>query len=296
MKAFCLIVESRSFSKAADAVFLTQSAMSHLVKSLEDELGVKLLYRRGREVRPTPAGELLYRHARQLLDHYRKMGGDMDDLVGRVQGPLSIGATATAAAYLLPEVFYGFSKQYAGVVLQVKVESSEKIVQDLREGRIEVGIVEGDAKDFPFHAVGIAGDEIVPIVSDDHPLAGSESASVGDLASHALILPEAGSASREFLDDFFRKAGIPPEEVKVRMTAGSPELIIQMVQSGIGISFLSKWSVFRAVKEGTIRILQVSGAKLVRDFCMVSVEEVPITAAARAFTAFVRGYRFFMPF
>lgn len=296
MKAFCLIVEGRSFSKAADAVFLTQSAMSHLVKSLEDEFDVKLLHRRGREVHPTPAGQLLYRHARQLLDQYKKMGEDMDDLIGRVQGPLSIGVTATAAAYLLPQVFYDFSKQYAGVVLQVKVEGSEKILSDLREGRIEVGVVEGNATDFPFYSIRIAEDEIVPIVPDDHPLAVRESVSAGDLASCFLILPEAGSAAQEFLYDFFRKSGIQPEEIKVKMTAGSPELIIQMVQSGIGISFLSKWSVFRAVKEGTIKVLQISGTKLVRDFCMLSLEEAPVTAAARAFAAFVRGYRFFMPF
>lgn len=275
---------------------MTQSAMSHLVKSLEDEFGVKLFHRRGREVCPTPAGQLLYRHARQLLEGYRKMGGDLDDLTGRVQGPLSIGATATAAAYLLPQVFYDFSKQYEGVVLQVKAESSEKVLSDLREGRSEVGVVEGNAAGLPFHSVAIAGDEIVPIVPDDHPLAGSGPVSIADLASHALILPEAGSAEREFLDDFFRKAGIQPEEITVRMTAGSPELVIQMVQSGIGISLLSKWSVFRAVKEGTIRVLQMSGTKLTRDFCMISLEEVPVTAAARAFTAFVREYRFFMPF
>src|SRR4030042_6182945 len=100
LKAFCLVVEMKSFSKAAEAKFMTQSAMSHLIKSLEDELGVKLLIRHARNVTPTPAGRIFFKHAKQILDHYKKMGNDIFTHVHKVKGPLSIVASTTVATYL----------------------------------------------------------------------------------------------------------------------------------------------------------------------------------------------------
>src|SRR5512135_1923344 len=108
LKAFCLIVETKSFSKAAEAKFMTQSAMSHLIKNLEDDFGMKLLIRKGKNIVPTPAGRILYDHAQQILTQYKRMENDLYASANKVKGLLSIGASATAATYLLPQVFYDF--------------------------------------------------------------------------------------------------------------------------------------------------------------------------------------------
>src|SRR4030066_1512877 len=99
LKAFCLVIEMKSFSKAAEAKFMTQSAMSHLIKNLEDEMGVKLLNRSGKTVTPTPAGRLLYDHAKKILDDYKVMENGIYNLVKKVKGLLYIGATTTVATY-----------------------------------------------------------------------------------------------------------------------------------------------------------------------------------------------------
>ena len=121
LKAFCLIVEMKSFSKAAESKFMTQSAISHLVKNLEDELGVKLLNRQAKNVTPTPAGKLFYDYAKQILDLYKKVENDVYSLVHKVKGPLTIGASPTVAIYLLPEVLYSFTKHYPEVQIEVSV-------------------------------------------------------------------------------------------------------------------------------------------------------------------------------
>ncbi|MEW6161984.1 MAG: selenium metabolism-associated LysR family transcriptional regulator [Nitrospirota bacterium] len=296
LKAFCLVVEMKSFSKAAEAKFLTQSAMSHLIKNLEDELGVKLLERESKTVTPTPAGRLFYDYAKQILELYKKMENDVYSLVHKARGPLSIGASPTAATYLLPQVFYSFSKNYPEVQIEVSVSNTESTIDYLCEGMIDIGIVEGNPQKTTIHLEEIAEDEMVIIASDDNLLTKKKPLTPQDLISQPFIMPETGSGTRELVDDFLHNLGIEPGNIKVSMTLGNPELIVRMVQSGMGISFVSKWSVFSALKDGSIKLLHMPTKRLRRKFYLISLHEEPSTVAARTFRKFIREYKFFMPF
>jgi len=296
LKAFCLVVEMKSFSKAAEAKLMTQSAMSHLIKNLEDELGVKLLSRQGKTVLPTPAGRVFYASAKQIIEQYKKMDDSISALTQKVKGPLPLGASITIATYLLPQVFYTFYRKYPDVQIDLSVSNTEGIIHDLREGTIDIGIVEGNIKNSPVFLEEIAEDEIVLIASDDNLLTKKDRLRSRDLLSQPLIMPEAGSGIREFIDDFFHTSKIDTREIKIAMTIGNPELAVQLVQSGIGISFVSKWSVFKAIKDGSINILNISGKKLRRKIYLVSVEKEPVTMTGKIFWDFLKEYRFFMPF
>lgn len=296
LKSFCLVVEMKSFSKAAEVKFMTQSAMSHLIKNLEDELGVQLLMRRGKTVVPTPVGKILYEHARTILEQYKRMDSDINLLVGQVKGPLHIGTSLTAATYLLPQVLYSFLKAYPEVQIQVSTSNTEGILNDLQNCQIDLGIVEGKVTFMNVVAEEIAEDEIVIIASEDNPLTAKQPLLAEDLVSQSFIMPEIGSGLRSFIEDFFRAYQIETKEIKVSMTLANPELIIHMVQSGLGISFVSKWSVFRAIQEGTIKVLRLSGKRLQRKFYMINISKEPSTKTLGTFVEFVRGYRFFIPF
>ena len=296
LKAFCLVVEMKSFSKAAEVKFMTQSAISHLIKNLEDELRVQLLIRRGKTVVLTPAGKIFYEHSLKILEQYKKMDNEINVLVQRVKGPLHIGSSTTAASYLLPQVLYNFSKTHPEVQIQLSVSNTEGIMDDLQNGRIDLGIVEGKVKFVNIFAEEIAEDEIVIIASEDNPLTVKQPLIARDLASQSFIMPETGSGLREFIEDFFQASKIEPKDMKVSMTLANSELIIQMVQSGLGISFVSKWSVFRAIQEGTIKLLKLSGKSLQRKFYMINISKEPLSMTSRSFIEFVRGYRFFIPF
>jgi DNA-binding transcriptional LysR family regulator len=296
LKTFCLIVEKKSFSKAAEACFITQSAVSHLIKNLEDELGVKLLNRESKTVTLTPAGRLFYEHAIQILENYKKMENDVYDLVHKVKGPLVIGASPTAATYLLPQVFYSFSKDYPEVQIKVSVSNTEAIIDHLYAGIIDVGIVEGNIKKATITVEEIAEDEMVIIASDENPLTKKKPLTPHDLISQPFIMPEAGSVTRELVDDFLHAAGIELGNIKISMTLGNPELIVRMVQTGIGISFISKWSVFSAIKDGSIKLLNVAGKRLKSKFYLVSLSKEPSTIVEKTFRKFIKEYRFFIPF
>jgi DNA-binding transcriptional LysR family regulator len=296
LRAFCLVVEMKSFSKAAEANFVTQSAMSHLIKNLEDELGGKLLNRSGKTVTPTSAGKVLYTYARRILEDYKALENDIYSIVKKIKGPLHLGASMTAAKFLLPQVFYDFVKNYQEVRINLSVLSSEKVVMELHQGKIDVGVVEGPVKDKNIISRAIARDEIVLIAPEDNPLARKKTITPQDLICQPHILPEAGSGTREFIDEFLHMLKIDPQDINVIMTLGDPELQVQLVQSGLGVSFVSRWAVFKALKEGTVKMLKTPGRKLYRKVYLLSMDKEPSTMAARTFLEFVKGYRFFIPF
>jgi DNA-binding transcriptional LysR family regulator len=257
---------------------------------------MKLLIRKGKTVMPTPAGRLLYEHAQKILKQYISMENDLYGAVHKVKGILSIGASATAAKYLLPQVFYDFSKNYHEVQVNLSVSNTEKIINELHQGEIDIGIVEGNVKDTNIILEEIAEDEIVLISSDQNPLTKKSRVTTQDILSQPFIMPEAGSGTREFINDFFSMANIDMGNINVLMTLGDPELLVQMVQSGLGISFVSKWSVFKTIKEGTIKVLNMPGRRLSRKFYIIGLDKQPSTMSAKTFLEFVKGYRFFIPF
>jgi DNA-binding transcriptional LysR family regulator len=296
LKSYCLVVETKSFSRAAQAKHMTQSAMSRLIKGLEDDLGVTLLHRKGKAVVPTPEGRLFYEHAQKILADYSLMEQSIGLAATASKSVLRLGASRTPAIHLLPQVIYDFSKAHPGIKLDLSVCKTTNVLRDLRDGKIDIGIVEGNTGDHAFPAEAIAEDEVVVIAPENHPLTKKKNIALRDLAAESFILPDRGSGTRELIDDFFRDAGIDPRHIKARMTLGSPELIVQMVQAGLGIAFASKWSLFTAVKEGTVKVLRVSGKKMKRHFYLISSDKGTMSAIAVTFKEFMQKHSFFIPF
>lgn len=296
LETFCLVVEQKSFSKAAETKFLTQSAVSHLIRNLEEEMGVRLLNRRGKFVVPTPAGRIFYQHARKILDQFRKMEEEVDQLSEKVRGSLPIGADPTIATYLLPQVFYRFFLQYPDVNVNLRTQSTEQILHDLLDGKIEIGLVDQKAPHPALSYDLLANDEIVLIASDENPLTKKHRVTARDLTTQPFILPTPGSGIRTCVDRFFHHRRIDPNKITMILTLDRPDLIVRMVQSGIGIAFVSKWSAFSGIQEGTIRILNPSGKKLKRHFFLVCGAKEDLSLATRTFYDFIKEYVFFVPF
>jgi len=296
LRAFCLVFEMKSFSKAAEAKFLTQSAVSHLIRNLENELGATLFIRRGKTVSPTPAGRLFYAHAKRIMSQYEEMETEIRSRVGSVAGQLHIGATPTIAAYLLPQVFYGFSRQYPGVLIELSDMNSEKIIENLLEGKTEIGFLDSGTGHPSLSTEAIAEDEIVLIASDNNALTRIDSPSPHDLVAQPFILPEPGSATREFIEGLFKEMGIAPRQLRIPMILGNPELTVAMVQSGVGVSFVSRWAAKKALLDGSVRCVDIPVRSRRRNFYLVLAAKESATATTRAFRDFIRGYKFFTPY
>ncbi len=290
LQTFCRVVEQKSFSKAAEAQLLTQSAVSHLIRNLEEEMGVRLLNRRGRFVVPTSAGRVFYAHARKILEQFEQMEEAVDQLAKKVRGPLPIGADPTIATYLLPRIFYRFALKYPEVGMHLSTQKTERILTDLIEGKIDIGLVDQQVDHRSLHYDLLAGDEIVLIASDENPLLGKKRLTSRDLITQPFILPIAGTGIRSCIDRFFHHRRIEPDQIKILLTLDRPDLIVRMVQSGLGIAFVSRWSAAAGLREGTLRILQPPGKPLERDFFLVRGSEENLSCAAKTLYDFIKKY------
>ena len=296
LKAFCLVVEMKSFTKAAEARFMTQSAISHLIRNLEDEFGVKLLNRKGKTIELTPVGRAFYKQAKFILGQYKAMEDKLYCVLNKVKGSILIGASPTISTYLLPQVFYDFYRKYPEVHIHLSVSDTGEIINELSEGRIDIGIVEGRVNNSRIVSERIAEDEIVMIASENNPLTEKTGVTSEDLTSQTFILPESGSGTREIIDDYLTSLGINVQELRIFMTTGSPELIIQMVQSGSGVAFVSKWSAFKSIKDNMVKLLPANSPRLRRQFRIAFLDQQTLPMTVKTFIAFVREYKFFIPF
>jgi LysR family transcriptional regulator, transcriptional activator of the cysJI operon len=296
LQIFCAVIENESFSKAAEAKFLTQSAISHLIKGLEKNLGTTLLYRHTHAVKPTPAGEVFYRHAKKILSGYKRLSEDIYELLHKVKGPLHIGADFTTAVYLLPQLIYQFNLMYNEVIFQVSIKNPEEMVRELDSGEIDFAItVETLPERFRFEEK-LVEDEMVLIGPENHPLADRGRILPMELSLYPFVLVGSSTEKPGFADTLFHNIGIAPKSLKIVMITESQNLAIKMVKYGIGLSVVSKWAVFRDVREGAVIMLNASQDKILRKFKMIRLEKIPITAAAKAFLQFTRNYSFFVPF
>ena len=296
LDVFCAVIEYESFSRAAEAKFLTQSAISHLIKGLETDLGTQLIYRHTRAIKPTPAGLVFYKRAKKILSGYKRLTEDIHELLHQVKGHLHIGADATAANYLLPQLIYQFKIAYHEVTIHVWIIDQGKMVPELNNAAIDFAITLEKLPEKIFFEEELVEDEMVLIGPENNPLAGKDRILPMELCTHPFVLVAPRGDRPGLADNFFYNIGIDPKSLNIVMVTDSQNLAIKMVKYGIGLSVVSKWAVFKDVREGAVIILNASQDNILRKFNMIRLEKIPITAAAREFLKFTKNYSFFVPF
>ncbi|MFQ5847223.1 MAG: selenium metabolism-associated LysR family transcriptional regulator [Candidatus Methylomirabilales bacterium] len=269
LEVFCWIVELKSFSKAAEAVYLTQPTVSGHIKGLEEFVGLKLLDRLGREVVPTKAGELLYGYARQVLALRSQAIQALEEYKGSLKGQLVIGGSNIPGEYVLPALLARFKTRYPDVSISLKIADSRQVARGVLEGAYELGAVGAKFDDGQLVYLKLWEDELVLALPADHAWANRRAVAIGDLSGQPLILREVGSGSRKVLEDALRVAGISAGALTVVAELGSTEAIRQALKSGAGISVISLRAIQEDLDRGTLRTVPLEGVRLTRDFYLI---------------------------
>jgi len=267
---FVTIVERNNFTRAAEELHLTQSAVSREIQVLEKKYGVKLFDRTNKYVRLTKAGEVLYHHAKDILVQYDRIEKLINDLTHSVQGVLEIGSGYTFGEYLLPRVIQEFKSLYPSIIPKITIKNSHRIVAQVLRHELDIGIVEGKFEMQGLIAEPFAHDEMVVIVSPMHRLAGRVDVEIDELRSETWILRELGSGTREVTNRVFSDVGLSPVSV---MEFGSSQVIKGSVEAGLGISIISEWTIRKEMKYGTLCALKIKSVPISRDVCYV----LPVT-------------------
>ena len=168
LEIFCKVVELKSFSKAAEALFLTQPTISNHIKALEDEVGIQLLDRLGRNVLPTKAGEVLYKYAREIVRLKSNAIQELNEFMGNVKGSLIIGGSTIPGEYILPEYIARFKKGYPNIAVTLRLGDTQDIINLLIDGNIEMGIVGSRTDDKRIDRREFLNDELILVASPKH--------------------------------------------------------------------------------------------------------------------------------
>lgn len=289
LKVFRTVAERLSFRQAAEALYLTQPAVTQQVKILEDELGLQLFDRGGSVVKLTAAGERLLSHAKNIARVVAAAEQDLAQFKGVTQGRLKIGASTTIAQYVLPRLLGEFSKVYPGIELSVVSANTEQVVSGVVKGAFAMGLIEGPAMRRELKTERFLTDALAVITRAANDGSGREIVPAEMIANSRLILREQGSGTRRVVEAALRKAGIRISRANVIMELDSTEAIKSAVEAGLGIGFVPRRAIHKELKLGTLAELNVQGLKIERYFLIVRLRGLQPEPSAAAFLRFARG-------
>jgi DNA-binding transcriptional LysR family regulator len=287
LATFVYVAKLKSFSRAGQKVFRSQSAVSAQIRQLEQAYRAKLLDRSAKSVELTPAGEVLFEYAERLLRLRDESIQVVADRGNVVQGPVLFGANEATCLYLLPDIFAEFQRRFPQVHISIYRNFSHKILQRIEDGSIDVGIVTLPAKSPNLKVHHIHRDRVRLMVSAKNPLALRSKITMDEVASQPIILPRTGY-TRQVLDKLLRPYR---SRVHVAMELPSIGMIKRFVGADVGVSFISESFARDQVKAGEVKLLSVEGVDLWRELGLVYRRDRSLPRAAQALIATIREHR-----
>jgi DNA-binding transcriptional LysR family regulator len=288
LKIFCDLVESKSFSAAAEANFVTQSAVSQQVRGLEEKFRRRLLERvRGRrEVRLTEGGEAFYEESRQVLAAYAQLEERLRALTGTVSGTVRVATVYSIGLHELPPAVRRFMALYPEAKIDLEYSRTTRIVRDVLAGTVDLGIVAYPEKKRGLTVVPLGGDRLVLICPPGHALAGHKKLRARDLAGHDFVFFERDIPTRRATDKILRAHG-----VTVRRVAefDNIETIKRAVEVGFGAAIVPRASVVDEQRTGQLAAVPLAEAEWTRSVGVIYRSDRTLGTAARKFIELLRS-------
>ncbi|MBO9631822.1 MAG: LysR family transcriptional regulator [Chitinophagaceae bacterium] len=270
LKVFHTVASRLSFTRAAEELFITQPAVTKHINEIEQYFKVKLFERDGRKIRLTPAGQTLFRYTTDLFALYRNLEFEMHTQADKKAGRLRVGASTTVAQYVLPPVLASFHKKFPDIRITLSTDNTEQIEQALQQHQVDVGLIEGRAKNSAFRYTPFLKDELVLVANAANPLAKKGIIKPAELLKIPLLLREPGLGTLEVIAHALRPLGIKISQLKKEMQLSNTESIKGYLQHSQSMAFLSIHSILAELEQRLFTVIEVKGLNIQRDFHFIS--------------------------
>ena len=290
LRVFITAARTLSFTRTAEQLDISQPAVSKHVGELESRYGVQLFTRRGSRLELTDAGRTLLDEAQHVVDDYRRLEYEMSLCTGQTEGELRLGASTTISQYLLPPILARFTTRFPKMRVSLLSGNSGQIEQALDDHAIDLGLVESVSRRQGLHYTLFRPDELVLVARPGGPHARTESVTPEMLCRIPLVLRENGSGTLEVISAALAEQGIRLSQLQVVLRLGSTEGIKGFVRNSDAMAIVSAFSVVDELRSGTLRIVDLEGMTLLRDFVFVHSEAHP-TRLVRQFMDFALACR-----
>ena len=288
LAAFCVVVEKKSFSEAAEALGVTQPAVSLQIRALEQRLGRRLLDRSGRRVEPTEAGLVLYRNAQRMLEAEQQLIEDFArEESGELHGTLAIGASTGPGAHLVPLLLCEFQRAHPALRVSLSVSDTQTVIDDVADRELELGVVGAVRRRRSLDFEPLALDEIVLAVPPGHRFANRD-VPLEELEQESHIVMQEGAGVRQVIEAELRRVGLRLRELNARLELGLQESVKSAVAAGYGVAFISRTAIEGELAAGTLGLARVRGLEPTRQIYVVRAHGRASTRAAEAFLEFAK--------
>jgi LysR family transcriptional regulator, regulator for metE and metH len=243
-----------SVTRAAEKLHLTQSALSHQLRDIESRLAVQLFLRLGKRMVLTPEGDRVLTAAKRILDDIRRTEDDLRLMAQHGKGVLRLCTQCNTGYHWLPPLLQSFHRKFPGVDVQIMVNATDRPIEALLEGQIDLAVVTSEVDDKRLVSQPLFQDELVAVVAPSHPFAKRQHVEADDFSEEHLIIYTADRSDSYTFRRILSPAGVEPARVsQVPLT----EAILELVKAGLGVSVMARWAIEPALKTGAVRAVRI---------------------------------------
>lgn len=288
LKIFCDLVETQSFSLAAEKNFITQSAVSQRICALEQKFNKRLLDRvRGKsEIKLTPVGEVFYRSAKRVLASYEELQENMRSLTGKISGTVKVATVYSVGLHELPPKVREFMSKFPSVKIDIEYSRTTRIVRDVLSGEIELGVVAFPEPRRGLTIVPMPSDRLVLICPPGHELAGRRQIAVRELRGRPFVMFERDIPTRKAIDKILKSYGV---KVKKVAEFDNIETIKRAVEVGFGLAIVPHPSVIDEEKNGQLVVIQLAENDWIRPVGIIYRSDRNLSLAAKKFIQLLKS-------
>jgi DNA-binding transcriptional LysR family regulator len=254
LQVFHTVAGVLSFTRAAEILHMTQPAVTHQIRQLEQELNARLFDRSNNRISLTEAGEQVLQYADRIIDLYGQMSESVKALTGDKAGLITLGASTTIAEYMLPGLLGDFRRKFPEVQIRLRVANTDAIVALIADNSIDLGVVEGEVDNQLLRVERCQQDELQLVAPPGHPLAAAASVEPMQLTAYPFIHREDGSGTRSVIERYLLEQNVDEHALNCPFELGSTEAIKGAVQAGMGISIVSGVTVARELALGQLEV------------------------------------------
>lgn len=282
LKVFCDLVDLESFSLAAERNFITQSAVSQQIRSLEEKFKRRLLERiRGRrEVKLTPAGEVFYREAKLVLDAYEHLNESLRGVVGKIGGTVKVATVYSVGLHELPAKVREFMTKFPSAKIDLEYSRTTRVVRDVLNGSVELGVLAFPEPRRGLTITPMPDNLLVLIAPPEHKFAGRKKVKVTDLSGEDFVHFERDVPTRKAIDKVFKASGV---EVNKVAEFDNIETIKRAVEVGFGLAIVPEPAVMEAQKAGSLAVIELAEKHWIRSVGVIHRTDRTLSLAARKF-------------
>ncbi|MGV8980067.1 LysR family transcriptional regulator [Clostridium sp.] len=272
LTTFITFASTKSFTKSAEVLNITQPAVSQHIKFLEEKYGVRFIEKHGKVFDLTEEGVILLKYAEEIDVLYRAIEMNLKNK-GAISKTYNIGASMTIGGYVLPYLLGKHKKLYENIDVLLQVNNTEEILEKLVSGKLDFALIEGlfDKKKFKYKK--FKDDELVLAVSKDHDFAKAKEVGIDAVINGNLILRERGSGTRDIFENSLIELGYDLNDLKCYMEIGSISAIKSLVELNLGYTIISRETIKKELKIGTIKEVEIKGLSIFREFNFVYLYE-----------------------